>query len=306
MWRPFHPDATCALATAGGRPKGDRSIRALLAVVAVTSPAGVAIAAPIVTGLHGTGENVPEGTAAADPFWRIEARPAGAPSMSRARSAADTAWVLSGTQGFPSVPDVWFPGRTQARRAQPAGDTGRWIGLEYENAVSLFPAETYTGPGRFYTTVFSTFFTASEEGTAYLWLRAAPDNAVTFYVNGTLADLDTDRPTIRGGSRLGARVQGLSRLHTVAGSVEVRAGKNTLFAVVEDMQGPSGAYGATGLLVVPEPSTAAGVGAAAAILACAAVTRRSRGRTRTDAAGAASAPPRAAACSGSSARPRRG
>ena len=273
----------------------------LLSIALAAFPAASA-AAPVVTGLHLTGEDVPLDTAAADPFWRIEARPAGAPSTFRARSADDTAWVLSGTRGFPSVPDTWFPGHGNARRAATDGAAGRWIGLEYENDVSLFPTEPYAGPGRFYTTVYSTTFMASEAGSAHLWLLTVPDNAVTFYVNGTLADLDTDRPTVIGGSRLGQRVQGLSRLHAVAGAVEVRAGKNTLFAVVEDMQGPSGAYGATGLLVVPEPSTAAGTLAAVAWLACIEIRRRSRGRTRRDADGAALAPPRAAACSGSSAR----
>lgn len=302
MWRPSLRDAQASArpgTPTSARPAAGRFLAALTLVVA---GGAIAPAASIVTDLHGTGENVPPGTAAADPFWRIVARPAGAASAARARTAADTAWVLSGTKGFPSVPDTWFPGLVHARRAAPVVPTGRWIGLEYENAVSLLPAAPYTGPGRYYTTVYSTTFTASEEGSAFLWLRTVPDNAVTFYVNGELADLDTDRPTIRGGSRLGSRVQGLSRLHTVAGTVDVTSGENTLFAVVEDMQGPSGSYGATGLLVIPEPSTGSGLGVVAAWLAWTAVKRRSRGRTRRDADGAASAPPRAAACNGSSAR----
>jgi len=302
-----------AIPRSAGGSCAARALVALFAALVGEFVGSGSPAAPIVTGLHFTGENAPAGFGGPDSHWRVEAWPAGASRPGSPGSEPYAAWVMSGTKGFPSVPETWFrsaPGRL----ASPTIPSSRWIGLQSENAVSVFPDAPYHGPGRSYAAVYSTTFDASEEGRAHLWLLAAPDNAVTFYVNGRLADLDTDHPTIHGGSLLGSRVQGLSRLHAVAGAVDVHAGTNTLFAVVEDVQGPSGTYGATGLLVVPEPSTAAGLAAAAVCLGAAALrrpltrplTRRSRGRTRRGADGAASGPPRAGACSGSSARRRRG
>lgn len=247
-----------------------RTVAGVASVVALGSlPAA---ADPVITGLHYTGENIPVGQGGQDDNWMVEAWPVDAPITP---STPYKAYVFSGTgPGDENVPPPWFPGAPTGH-TNPGYAGGRWIGLRDNNAHSVLPDGFGAIVGT-YNTVYSTRFTASEAGTAHLWFLAAADNAVTFYVNGSITGANTNYPTIAGGSMLGYRIQGLSTLHGVVGDVPVNAGFNTLYAVVEDKFGSTNTYGYTGLIVVPEPSTYAYAGLALLSFGAVGLKRRVR------------------------------
>jgi len=247
-----------------------RTVAGFASVVALGSlPAA---ADPVITGLHFTGENVPAGSGGQDANWMVEAWPIDAPLTP---STPYNAYVFSGTgPGDENVPPPWFPGAPTGH-TNPGYAGGRWIGLRDNDATSVLPDGFGPIVGT-YQTVYSTRFMASEAGTAHLWLLAAADNAVTFYVNGSISGANTNYPTISGGSMLGNRIQGLASLHAVAGDVPVNAGVNTLYAVVEDRFGQTNTYAYTGLIVVPEPSTYAYAGIAVLSFGVVGLKRRAR------------------------------
>lgn len=244
-----------------------------LALVAAVGVGGLqAAAAPVISGFNFTGASIPVGQGGQDTSWMVEAWPVDAPNQP---ATPYPAWVFSGTgTADDNVPGPWYPGPPTGR-TNPRVSGGRWIGLNENNATSVLPDSFGPTVGT-YTTVYSTTFVSSEAGTAFLWLKAAADNAVTFFVNGTVTGRDTNQPTITGGSQVGARAQGLSTLKLVTGFVPVVAGSNTLYAVVEDRFGSTNTYAYTGVIVVPEPSTYAYAGVAACGLALAGLKRRNR------------------------------
>lgn len=251
----------------------------LVAILAFAHP--TADAAPVITGLNYTGTGYADGTGGPDSHWKVAAVPVDG-SVTTATPYA--AWVFSGTgtqldpTSWTNVPDPWFSGHNNLGFAG-----GRWIGAQENNTTALLP-DSAGGPPlslTYYTTIYSTTFQSSEAGTAYIWLRTAADNAVTFFVNGTISGGTGNQATIINGSQVAARIQGLATLKTVAGNVSVNAGTNTLYAVVEDRFNPvSHSFGYTGLIVVPEPSTMSSVGVAAGGIAVAAAGRRLRRRPR--------------------------
>lgn len=232
----------------------------LVLVVAMSSASS---AAPIVTGIHRTGEGVvpvaasrssqssrsPRGptapTAPVDRFWQVVALPR-TPVVKPYEAA-----VFSGRgAGFP-VPKPWYQG------AEGIAGAG-WVGLRLETTNSLFPAAV--GPQSDYTAIYATTFTASDSGRAYFDLTATADNALSFFVNGGITGETTLLPSIVGGTQIGVEMPRLDRLHRFQGFADVNAGENTLYAVVRDryVLDPKtniGGWGQTGLFVaaVPEP-----------------------------------------------------
>ena len=241
-------------------------------VAAVTLGSLSAAAAPVITGFTFTGASVPVGQGGPDTSWMVEAWPVDAPNKP---TTPYPAWVFSGTSTTDdNVPGPWYPGPPTGR-TNPRVAGGRWIGLQENNATSVLPDSLGATVGT-YKSVYSTTFVASEAGTAFLWLKTAADNAVTFFVNGSVTGQATNYPTVTGGSQLGERAQGLATLKRVSGYVPVVAGTNTLYAVVEDRFGPTNTYAYTGVIVVPEPSTYTYAGVAACGLAIAGLKRRNR------------------------------
>jgi len=245
-----------------------------LALLATLALGGLPAAAePVITGFTFTGASVPEGQGGPDTSWMVEAWPVDAPNKP---TMPYPAWVFSGSSSTPdNVPAPWYPGPPTGS-FNPRASGGRWIGLNENDATSVLP-DSFGPTVHSYHTVYSTTFVSSEAGTAFLWLKAAADNAVTFFVNGSVTGLDTNYPTISGGSQLGGREQGLATLKRISGYVPVLAGTNTLYAVVEDRFGPTNTYAFTGVIVVPEPSTYAYAGMAACGLAFVGLKKR-RGR----------------------------
>lgn len=251
----------------------------LVAMLAFAHPA--ADAAPVITGFHYTGMGYADGTGGADSHWKVEALPI---LGSVTTPTPYAAWVFSGTGTSIdptdpiNVPDPWYSGHTNAGFAG-----GRWIGVQENDASALLPPFAGLPPLNlnYYSTIYSTTFQSSESGTAYMYVLAAADNAVTFFVNGSITGGGGNQPTITGGSQLAARIQGLSTLKFVGGNVSVQAGTNTFYAVVEDVfSHTTNSFGYTGLIVVPEPSTMSSVGVAAGGIAVAAAGRRLRRRPR--------------------------
>lgn len=244
----------------------------LAAILAFTMP--FAAAAPVTTAVKFTGMGYPIGTGGADSNWQVVALPVDSTYQA---STPYAAWVFSGTGASGTeinVPTPWFGGPTNAGLP----GYGRWIGLQQDNAISVLP-NSGPHPMDYYTTIYESTFESTEAGSAFLWFRATADNAVTFFVNGTLTDTGTNKPTITNGSQVAARVQGLSTLKTISGTVTVKAGTNKLYAVVEDLWNPSSHnFGLTGLIVVPEPSTLSSGAVAGAGLGITAIGRRLRRR----------------------------
>lgn len=252
-----------------------RKITALkpLALLAMVALGGLPAAAePMISGFTFTGANIPEGQGGADTSWMVEAWPVDAPNKP---TTPYPAWVFSGSSSTAeNVPGPWYPGPPTGQ-FNPRVSGGRWIGLQENDATSVLP-DSFGATVHSYHSVYSTTFVSSEAGTAFLWLKAAADNAVTFFVNGTVTDKNTNYPTVTGGSQLGGRAQGLATLKRISGYVPVLAGTNTLYAVVEDRFGPTNTYAYTGLIVVPEPSTYTYAGVAACGLAVVGLKRRGR------------------------------
>jgi len=249
---------------------GTRSTRltsVLLAAACLAAPH--AAGAPLITGLHRTGEPAPAAAsargpvdmqaAAADPWWRVVALP------QQGAILPYEAAVYSGRGADFYVPRVWYHGRSGI------GDSG-WIGPRAATTDSLYPP--ITGPAADYTVIYATTFTASQTGLASFDLAATADNALAFFVNGTVAGGDTLTPWISGGAAIGTEQRHLNRLHAFCGLAPVVAGENTLYAVVRDRYVINsftgiGGHGQTGLFVasVPEPSALGAAAAAVATLA---------------------------------------
>jgi hypothetical protein len=250
-------------------------------LVLVSTIMSTASATPIVTGIHRTGEGVvpvassraPRAPSASsdpiDPYWRVVALPSVPPI-----TPYDAA-VFSGRRGGLHVPSTWCNGTDGIAGAG-------WVGLSLTTTNSLFPPAR--GQQSDYTTIYATTFTATEAGTVPFDLTATADNELSFFVNGEIAGWGTLLPSIVGGSQIGATRRNLDRLHRFQGTAFVKAGENTLYAVVRDryLLDPRtniGGYGQTGLFVaaVPEPGTLALAMAGVAVLL---IGRRSRRHTR--------------------------
>jgi len=180
-----------------------------------------------------------------------------------------------------------------------------WIGLQ-NSADSIVGGESSVSDGPLYSNswVLSINFGASETGTGYFDIWAASDNAVAFFVGGSITtstnvvnsgttfnpvetgsfnsyNVGADYPTIVGGTQIDQMRRGFGSLRHFVGNAPVVAGTaNTLYAVVYD-------YGnKTGFIFspVPEPSS---VVLAAIACGCIAMGSRSRWRKRQSAVDAA-------------------
>jgi hypothetical protein len=222
-------------------------------------------AAPIVTGIHRTGEGVvpvvpvaasqssrsPRAPTATpepiDRFWQVVALPQ-TPTIVPYEAA-----VFSGRGPGFAVPQPWYQG------AEGIAGAG-WVGLRLETTNSLFPPAV--GRHSDYSAIYATRFTASESGRAFFDLTATADNTLSFFVNGSITGQTTLLPSIVGGTQIGVEMPRLDRLHSFQGFADVNAGENTLYAVVRDryVLDPNtniGGWGQTGLFVaaVPEPGS---------------------------------------------------
>ncbi len=250
---------------------------AILAGLALAAPAATATATPIITGLHKTGTEYAVPTGGQDSFWEVYALPT---AYSTNPITPYSAWVFSGGSPVSNVPRQWYPGVGNGGSDNVGANGARWIGLLQNDSSALFPGN-FTPPQFDYTVIYRTTFQSDSAGTASFDLLTAADNAVSFFVGGSVDYTDTMMPTMTG-AQIGVEKQGLGFLGWVSGDAPVGAGTNYLYAVVRDVfqidpRNPNvGNYGQTGFLVaaVPEPSSIVLAALGAGVMAIGAIRRR--------------------------------
>ncbi len=258
-----------------------RFFSAIVAGLALAVSTATATATPIITGLHLTGTEYSVGTGGQDSFWEVYAFPSAYTSIPGPITPGYQAWVFSGGAPIDNVPAPWYPGRGNGGSDNVGANGARWIGLQQDNANALFPGN-YPSPQSDYTVIYRTAFQSDSTGVAYFKLLTAADNAISFFVGGSVDNTEIYMPTMTG-AQIGFEKQGLGFLGWVSGDVPVVAGTNYLYAVVRDRfqadtNNPSiGNYGQTGFLVaaaVPEPSSIVLAGLGAGVMAVGAIRRR--------------------------------
>jgi hypothetical protein len=250
---------------------------AILAGIALVVPAAAAAATPIITGLNKTGTEYAVPNGGQDSYWEVYAVPT---AYSVNPITPYDAWVFSGGYFPTNVPRQWFPGIGNDGFKNVGANGARWIGLAQNDANALFPGN-YQPPQPDYTVIYRTAFQSDSAGIASFSLLVAADNAVSFFVGGSVDYTDTMMPTMTG-AQIGSEKQGLGFLGWVDGDVPVVAGTNYLYAVVRDQfqvdrVNPNiGNYGQTGFLVaaVPEPSSIVLAGLGAGVMVIGAIRRR--------------------------------
>ena len=250
---------------------------AVLAGLALVVPAATASATPIITGLHKTGTEYAVPTGGQDSFWEVYAFPT---AYTGPITPGYQAWVFSGGAPHDNVPAQWYPGAGNGGSDNVGANGARWIGLQQNDANALFPGN-FTPPQPDYTVIYRTTFEASSTGTASFSLLTAADNAISFFVGGSVDNTDAMMPTMTG-AQIGAEKRGLGFLEWVSGDAPVVIGTNYLYAVVRDrfqidVTNPNiGNYGQTGFLVaaVPEPSSIVLAALGAGVMAIGAIRRR--------------------------------
>ena len=249
----------------------------ILAGLALVAPAATASATPIITGLHKTGTEYAVGVGGQDTFWEVYAFPT---AYTGPLTAGYQAWVFSGGSPVSNVPNPWYPGAGNGGSNNVGANGARWIGLQQDDATALF-AGNFTPPQSDYTVIYRTTFQSDSAGTASFSLLTAADNAISFFVNGSVDNTNAYMPTMTG-AQIGSEKLGLGFLGLVSGDAPVNAGTNYLYAVVRDrfqIDGTNpniGNYGQTGFLVaaVPEPSSIVLAALGGGVMAIGALRRR--------------------------------
>jgi hypothetical protein len=205
---------------------------------------------------------------------------------------------LPPTQSPPySIPDTWLGGSSNQ------GFAGAlWIGLQ-NSSIGIINEPTSTFVGDFKSSmVLQTTFVATETGVALLDFWASADNAVAFFVGGTITTatnvvdsgtfaqnvgpdnkpwqqyaIGTNFPTITGGQQVGFG-RNFAVLTHYTSYANVVAGTNTFYAVVYDSV--VGTDNHTGLLLTPVPEPSSFVLAGIAVGCIALSHRRSQRRRR--------------------------
>lgn len=244
------------------------AIRSLLFValagLSMLGIAGRGVAAPIITGLYPTGWGYTPGSVGADSIegnWKLRAYAASGtfqPGYEPTGPAPYDAYVLESG----SLPDLYLGGSNNFGYCG-----GLWVGLQ-NTPISIVDGPDPPTLGQFASSaVYSLTFTSTGSGIASFNFWGASDNAVAFFVGGTITtstsninsgsspfdnayNTGTNYPTITGGTQIGYAT-GFGTLKHFVGNAYVDDGSNTLYAVVYD-------YGRfTGFMFspVPEPSS---------------------------------------------------
>lgn len=266
---------------AGGRWGGGPAavvlpLGVILGVLLILCGGGPAAAAPMIMNLYPTGYGYTPGSVPVDSpdgAWRVEAWAAGGtfqPTYTPIGTAPYAAYVYQSNVASPlGIPPNWLGGSGNEGFA-----AGLWIGAQ-NSPFGLINSPISVHPGDYRSSmVFSTRFLASEAGVAEFDFWAASDNAVAFFVGGTittstnvvdsgtmpleagwqLSATGSNFPTIEGGTQIGFG-RGFAALTHYTGYATVAAGTNTLYAVLYDSS--AGTENWTGMMLtpVPEPSS---------------------------------------------------
>jgi hypothetical protein len=253
------------------------SLRAMVALVLFVAATATSFATPIITGLHLTGTEYPIGTPGGqDSYWEVYALPT---AYTGPITAGYQAWVFSGGTPQGNVPRQWYPGVDNGGSDNVGANGARWIGLQQDDATSLFPGN-FTPPQPDYNVIYRTTFQADSAGLASFSILTAADNAISLFIGGSVNNDNPYMPTMDG-EQIGREEIGLGFLTWINGVGIVEAGTNYLYAVVRDrftenQSGTVGNYGQIGFLIaaVPEPSSLVLAALGGGVIAVGAIRRR--------------------------------
>lgn len=208
--------------------------------------------------IYGSGQGVSPLTGyTTDPHWTVVALPVSYTNETVPYAAYNAA--------ISSVPNVFVGWNGYVS----GGVTNYWLS-----------PNTTTGSmqGGSYNWIVAQEFTITTAGLYNFNFQGAGDNAISFYINGSISGTNTELPTITGGTQIGSTWNNFGSIGTFTGSAYMNAGTNTAYMVLNDFGGNTGALitqSSFASAAVPEPGTWAG----AALLAGAVAFARWRKRS---------------------------
>ena len=190
--------------------------------------------------IYGSGQGVsPIGNYTIDPHWTVVALP-----VSYTISTAPYAAYNPATSNIPGVfasPNGYNAG---------GGVTNYWLSPNTTSASMQ---------GGNYNWIVAQNFTITQAGVYNFNFQGAGDNAISFYINGSITGTNTELPTITGGTQIGSTWNSFSTIGTFTGSAFMNAGTNTAYMVLNDFGGNTAALitQSTFSAAVPEPGQVA-------------------------------------------------
>ncbi len=184
------------------------------------STATVTFTAPVVCGgsIIGSGYGTtPTSGTQRDTNWKVVALPQG--------------YTSPNTLPYDSYVPVTsvFPGYFAGGQGYTVnGNTYYWIAPK-SDAGSLI--------GGYYNWIVEQTFTVPQSGFYDLTFSGSGDNAITFYINGVIDATNPVKPTITGGTQIGATHNSLSTIGNFTGTAYLNAGTNKAYMKMEDYGG---------------------------------------------------------------------
>ena len=189
--------------------------------------------------IYGSGQGVsPTNAYTIDPHWVVVALPVSYTNETVPFSAYNPAissipGVFAGRNGYVNngVTNYWLAPNTTTASMQ--GGNYSWI-----------VAQTFVIPVAYeYNFLF----------------QGAGDNAISFYINGSITGTNTENPGITNGTKIGGTWNDFGSIGTFKGTAFLNAGTNTAYMVLNDFGGNTGALiTQSSFSIVPEPGTWAG------------------------------------------------
>lgn len=243
----------------------------LFLISALSFSIGSAHAADII---YGSGEGTdPSSGVQRDLYWKIAAVPVTfTPPDSQSLGYAAYVQQYIGANWYGSL-NTGFP-KSLYNGYVNSGTTSYWIAAQGSVDQLAGGIDTVYN----YNWIASQTFTITTAGTYQFNFQGAADNFMSFFIDGTPTNTNTDTPIISGGTQIGPRHGGFNVINTFTGSMFLSAGTHTAYMLLEDAGFLTGAIiGPSFFQAVPEPSTYALGVIGAVVTAC--CVRRRRNRT---------------------------
>ena len=206
-------------------------IPVLLATAVFSVPAHTAL-------IYGSGQGVsPLTNYTIDPHWVVVALP-----VSYTNSVAPYAAYNPAITSIPGV----FVGQTGYVNN---GVTNYWLSPNTTSGSMQ---------GGNYNWIVAQTFNIDTAGVYNFNFQGAGDNAISFYINGSITGTNTELPTITNGTKIGNTWNSFGSIGTFTGQAFMNAGTNTAYMVLNDFGGNTGALitqSSFQSAVVPEPGT---------------------------------------------------
>lgn len=197
-----------------------------------------------------------------DNFWNIVALPTtntiGSPTMPYQAYVPRT------------VPGVWYGGNSG-----PSGSQGGYQ-ADGNNYYWISPSSTDASiASGNYNWIAAQTFNITTSGTYAFNFYASGDNAIKFFIDGTIDQSIAQNPDITGGTQIGGSFNNFTQISQYTGNATLSAGTHTAYMVLYDFGGSTGALiGQSTFAVVPEPSSYALAAIGSGVMALLARRRR--------------------------------